>query len=528
MSSPSTDEQTEGEVTRRLKMRKRMKRSRRRRRRRRSRRSRRRGGLRRDGGPRRSVEDEEGGGGGSRELRITTLNVCALRNHLDEILDEVEADCIFVQESGLTRHNTEAVRAALARHDVDLTTGPMMEVGTRFNRKHNKAFREGAGSAKGGVAILHRVPISQLEFDQEEMMGTKEEVEEDLEELEAAMRFLRSTRRFQAASIPIKGTTINVMNVYGYSGANSKAEEMAFNERFLEAVALVAAGLGDVPTVIVGDFNVGMQKSRVLQQLVEEGWSNAAEMYGMEEECTYFATEEDWENGNGTVIDHVLLNPAATTMVDKVTLGERRRKGGHREVNVTFKNVLEDRVGPTFKAPRRARMEKEDMKSKKQIAEETAVIIADGHREVEDLLQRDCMDEAWSRLIQTADEAICEARKGCESEEEEKARRLEEERCRHRWPMKFQLKRALAPVATTMGLASASDAMVGRRRNQIRRIEEAMVKEKIARDPTVSEEVRRKKREELESLMETMRGCAEERSAFTRPGRNGPRGRRRR
>ena len=337
-----------------------------------------------------------------RDLRITTVNVCALRNHVDEILEEVEADCIFVQESGLTVYNAGAVRAGLHRHEVDLTTGPMLDVTARYNGKTKRMFKEGEGSMKGGVAVLHKVPVIPMEFDVEELKGTEQEVEEDLASLEEAIRFLKSTKRFQAVAIPFDEGILNVINVYGYSGANSRTEDKVANEKFLEAVTFVAAGLGDVPTIILGDFNVAVAKSPTIMGLLEEGWTNAATLYNMEDEFTFFATEEDEELGQGSVIDHVLLNPAATPMINGMKMGERRRTGGHREINVVLKNVLKNEYGSSFKAPKRSMMDKENVKSKAERKEVTADIIEEGRREVEELMKKEDLSEAWEKIIQIA------------------------------------------------------------------------------------------------------------------------------
>ena len=75
-------------------------------------------------------------------------------------------------------------------------------------------------------------------------------------------------------------------------------------------------------------------------------------------------------------------------------------------------------------------------------------------------------------------DCIKAVRKPPEVDEEKKMVEKEEEKCKHRWPMKFKERKVLAPAADSMGLASASDEMVGKRRNQVKRAKEAMVKER--------------------------------------------------
>ena len=265
------------------------------------------------------------------------------------------------------------------------------------------------------------------------------------------------------------------------------------NENFMEAVALFAAGLGDAPTIIVGDFNVELSNSETLAFLLRRGWSNAATAFGAAESATFFATEEDWELRRGSTIDHILINPAATPMLKSVAIGDKRRPGGHRDVLATFGEVLANTRGPTFKAPRRRKLEEEDVLPKNRRTEVTAEIIERGHMKMQELLQRDCVDDAWSCLISTAEEAIAAVRCEPTSDEDRKKRDEEEEGCRHRWPMAFKSRSTLAPLSTALGMASASDQQAQRRRDQLRRLEEAAVKEKICSTTTTPPEIREKK-----------------------------------
>ncbi len=140
--------------------------------------------------------------------------------------------------------------------------------------------------------MIHKVPISPLIFEDEDTGQKDEDENEDRAEWIAALKFLRGTARFHAATVGCGATRLNVLNVYGFSGANTKHTEALRNENFLEAVALVAAGLGDVPTIIVGDFNVELEKSGTLTSLLRRGWVDAATAFGSDKEPSFFATEE--------------------------------------------------------------------------------------------------------------------------------------------------------------------------------------------------------------------------------------------
>ncbi len=93
-------------------------------------------------------------------------------------------------------------------------------------------------------------------------------------------------------------------------------------------------------------------------------------------------------------IDHILVSPAAIPMVKAVTLGTRRRKGGHREICVTLQEAMADESGPTFKAPRRTGMEEENVKGKEERRIATEEIIAKRHAVMVEQLGRGCTEEA--------------------------------------------------------------------------------------------------------------------------------------
>jgi hypothetical protein len=155
-------------------------------------------------------------------------------------------------------------------------------------------------------------------------------------------------------------------------------------------------------------------------------------------------------------------------------------------------------------------MEEEDVKAKDERMNVMRDIVEEGHKEVEKLLKGGAMDEAWDRLIATADASIRAAKREPGSQEEEKKAEEEEQRCKQRWPMKFRERNVLAPIAETMGMATATDAMVGKRRNQVRRLEEAVVKGRISEDQNTAADIRTKKKQELEQLMVKIKSCAEE------------------
>jgi hypothetical protein len=87
-------------------------------------------------------------------------------------------------------------------------------------------------------------------------------------------------------------------------------------------------------------------------------------MFGLQQVPTCFATEEDWELGKGSTIDHILVNPAAIPMVKEVTIEDRRRKGGHREIRA-FRRLSSTIAVPRLK-PLDARGWRRSMSSRRK------------------------------------------------------------------------------------------------------------------------------------------------------------------
>eukprot|EP00973_Karenia_brevis_P031519 4347947-Karenia_brevis.AAC.1 len=58
---------------------------------------------------------------------------------------------------------------------------------------------------------------------------------------------------------------------YGYPNAASNPDAMQKNEELLQAMFEVGAELGNVPLLVLGDFDIGPQKSAMLQAALATG-----------------------------------------------------------------------------------------------------------------------------------------------------------------------------------------------------------------------------------------------------------------
>ena len=101
------------------------------------------------------------------------------------------------------------------------------------------------------------------------------------------------------------------MTVYGFPGANEGGEAAFLNEAFLRKVFDESSTLGDVPVIICGDFNVSLERSAVLTEVVVSGkWNDAALLHGTVSgsalESTYTAF------GGNSRIDMIFTNASAT------------------------------------------------------------------------------------------------------------------------------------------------------------------------------------------------------------------------
>ena len=107
---------------------------------------------------------------------------------------------------------------------------------------------------------------------------------------------LYDTGRWHSLAIKIcrSSLIVHVVSLYGFPRANEGGDEMVQNEELLSNTFAEATSLGNVPVVVMGDFNVTPERSPVLAALITNGsWTDIgacfATLNGTDPEHTYHA-----------------------------------------------------------------------------------------------------------------------------------------------------------------------------------------------------------------------------------------------
>ncbi|KAJ9458041.1 putative ubiquitin thioesterase L96 [Diplonema papillatum] len=225
-------------------------------------------------------------------LTVATFNVTSYRRHYLDV-HGLDADLVALQEVRLDEASAKA-SAALVRQEL----GARLYVG-----KPQPLKRMGNGGLQappGGVAFHVRDRSTKV---WQPPMG------------HAAEQRLWETGRWQHLAVPYGDgkRMLHLMTVYAHARGRARREEL------LEAVFEVAAGLGDVPVLVMGDWNTAVEDSPALRKAVSVGhWTDAAlldaQRRGRQPEST--CSQAD----GGTRIDMVFANAAAVGAVRQVTV----------------------------------------------------------------------------------------------------------------------------------------------------------------------------------------------------------------
>ena len=111
------------------------------------------------------------------------------------------------------------------------------------------------------------------------------------------------------------------MSVYGFTG-NGRLADNKRNDALLQDALLVAAELGDVPVLVMGDFNIVAEQSATLAAAARTGrWTDlgaaAAAARGEEPPATCFARGRE---SQGSRIDYILANHVALQAFTSIDL----------------------------------------------------------------------------------------------------------------------------------------------------------------------------------------------------------------
>ena len=204
---------------------------------------------------------------------------------------------------------------------------PQPNMRNRWGTESNTA-RSGT---PGGVALLGRRPLPLSEV----------EVWKGNPHLVKIWRRMWTTGRVvHALTATGSGNTpAHLFEVYGWSGALQGREPAFTNtERLLTDLALIVAALGDVPIVIMGDFNTTFLKSPALAAMLHTGRFFDAGLAFAERTRTALENTHFPPYKEASRIDSALVNiPALAALMDFRVLGDDENAfGQHRAIILAF------------------------------------------------------------------------------------------------------------------------------------------------------------------------------------------------
>ena len=220
-------------------------------------------------------------------LSVITANVTSLIPHIPYVAN-LEADVLALQEVRLTTDGQKLANDLLEPFKLNSVWGKAQPIrrGTRLSTLDAK---------QGGVGVLHR---------QQHSVSPSPRTE--------VGQALFETGRWQSVAVNFNGSGLifHVVSLYGYAGANEGGELMETNENFLNNVFAEASSFGDIPVLVVGDFNVKIENSPILTGAVSNGeWTDVGYTHAIlqeqEPENTHTA------RGVSSRIDMVFANPEA-------------------------------------------------------------------------------------------------------------------------------------------------------------------------------------------------------------------------
>ncbi|KAJ9441846.1 Ribonuclease HI [Diplonema papillatum] len=240
------------------------------------------------------------------DIVIVTINVTSLDTEKLLVVALLKADIVVLQETRVTKAEKAYMGSFLAAYGWNVHWGDdvtMVEGGDGRSQRR-----------PGGVAVLTRQHLTA------QLVAAVEDSEK---------RVVASTRVVHVVVALGDGrTALHIFSLYGQSG--NSVQVQGEREQLITEVLGIAAGLGQVPTLVVGDFNCSTETSSVLAAACRSGrWADAAAAYavgqGEEPPCTCWAPNAT----GGSRIDLCLANACAAPAISKVCTVERKNSEFH-------------------------------------------------------------------------------------------------------------------------------------------------------------------------------------------------------
>ena len=102
------------------------------------------------------------------------------------------------------------------------------------------------------------------------------------------------------------GTSLIVYSIYGISGSRWETHKKAYLHKLLKSIELDRIAGGQIPCVLLGDFNLEIAESQVLSQALSSNFWYDLRTIGDKDN----QQKATCNKGQGSYIDHIFVSPA--------------------------------------------------------------------------------------------------------------------------------------------------------------------------------------------------------------------------
>ena len=102
------------------------------------------------------------------------------------------------------------------------------------------------------------------------------------------------------------GTSLIVYSIYGISGSRWETHKKAYLHKLLKSIELDRIARGQIPCVLLGDFNLEIAESQVLSQALSSNFWYDLRTIGDKDN----QQKATCNKGQGSYIDHIFVSPA--------------------------------------------------------------------------------------------------------------------------------------------------------------------------------------------------------------------------
>eukprot|EP00660_Eupelagonema_oceanica_P019027 gene19027-biopygen9786 len=251
---------------------------------------------------------------------VTTANVTALSERTRPLVTALGGSIIALQEVKLTKAGQQAMGKRLWHDGWQVAWGQAQPPAKR----EGQLDRLFAAEARGVAIMVRRgLPMQPGPIDT------------------PLRRRLWTTGRWSHCVVGMGNgaQALHVMTVYGHTGAADQRAAYDLNERLLGDVMEASAELGNVPVLVLGDFNITPVGSQVLRSaMAAGGWEDLAvaqaEAVQAEPEPTCFSALAHQSGSPGSRIDIAFGNPAVLAAARTVQVLPDTGLQVHRPVQV--------------------------------------------------------------------------------------------------------------------------------------------------------------------------------------------------